>query len=202
MIKSFITVLFTLFFFSSIGQNHQPSELGIGFVISTNPYQYENLSHPSNIYSDKELSEKSTNNKIFPFFYKPDYGLYHFICLEKTKEYYKVLINDSNTAFIPNDNKFYFQTWDRILLQSTVERISNNNPIRKKSLIDSDSINYNCDYDRLIVTDIIEKNGVYWLSVEFSTKCEDYPNENSIMKHGWIIWRTDDKLLVRIMLLC
>jgi len=200
--KNWSIIVFTFLAFSSWGQNHNPKELGIGFAIATNPYQFENSTHPTNIFTDQELKTKRTVGNIFPFFYKPDYGLYHFICLKKTKDFYKILINDSESAFIPNDSNFYFQTWDAILLNSSVERILKTDPIRKNHSSESGSIQYDCEFDRFFVTDIIEIRGEYWLAVEFAPKCEEYPTKETKMNYGWIRWRTDKKLLIRIMLLC
>lgn len=200
--KICLTILLTFIILNSFGQNRQPIELGIGFAIATDPFAFEDLSIPGNLFSDKELSQKWVSDKVFPFFFKPDYGLYHFICLEKTKNYYKILVNDKEIAYLSYDTNWYFETWDAILLNSTVERLTTNNPILKEWNDNSETIKNNCELDRLNVESIIQKNGEYWLKIYFSTECENYPDKNSNVKHGWIKWRTNDKLLVNILLLC
>jgi len=200
--KNWITILLAFIVVSSFGQNKQPKELGIGFTIATNPYQFEDLSIPDNIFKDKELTQKWDADKVFPFFFKPDYGLYHFICLENTTDYYKILVNDSEIAYLPNDTNYYFKTWDAMILQSKVERLTKDNPIRQECDDKSGIIENNCKYDRLTVQDVIQKNGEYWLEIHFSPECEDYPNKNSKVKYGWIKWRMNNKLLVEILLLC
>lgn len=202
IMKNWIPILLTLIALSSFGQNKQPKELGIGFSIATNPYQFEDLSIPDNIFKDKELTQKWDSDKVFPFFFKPDYGLYHFVCLEKTIDYYKILVNDNEIAYLPNDTNYYFKTWEAMILQSKVERLTKDNPIRQECDDKSGIVEYNCEYDRLTVQDVVQKNGEYWLEIHFSPECEEYPSKNSKVKYGWIKWRTNNKLLVEILLLC
>ena len=185
------------------GQNRLPKELGIGFAIAENPYLYEDMSHPKDIFTNKELTNRIQTNKIFPFFYKPDYGLYHFICLEKNSKYYKILLNDSEIGFIPNNENYIFKNWETILMNASVERIDKQNLIRNNPTeSDNEIITNNCQYETLKVTDVIERNGEFWIAISFATNCEPYPKENAERKTGWIKWRNSDKLLVRIQLLC
>ena len=179
-----------------------PKELGIGFVIASDPYQYEDGSHYQHFFVDKELKMKWSNGDITPYFYKPDYALYHFICLEKTDRYYKILINDFSTAYIPNDPHFYFKTWDMILIDASVVRLTEDNPIRDELNSASRIVPYNCRSGQLEVKDVIEKDGEYWIQVSFSPTCEDVMDQYSPRTYGWIQWRTKNKLLVDILLLC
>ncbi len=201
--KIWIILIFSLSISVVYGQNKQPKKLGIGFAIAENPYLYENMSHPNNIFTNSELTDKIQTDEIFPFFYKPDYGLYHFICLEKNKRYFKILINDSEIGFIPNNGNYIFKTWETILMSASVERIDKQNLIRKNlNGTDENIITNNCEYETLKVLDVIEKNGEYWLEISFAKNCEPYPNENTEQKTGWIKWRNYENLLVRIQLLC
>ncbi len=200
--KYLVTLLLTLVIYAASGQNRTPKEIGIGFVISSNPYQFENASHSDDLYTNPGLTKKRIHENVFPFFYKPDYGLYHFICLKKTTAYYEVLVNDTEIAYIPNNMNFYFKTWDAVLLQAAVERLTKNNLIRKELGDKSEVVQNNCDFDRLTVEDIVEKNGEHWLFVSFSPKCEYYPNKNTQLKYGWVKWKNQGKLLVNILLLC
>ncbi|MFY0598136.1 MAG: hypothetical protein JXR03_00595 [Cyclobacteriaceae bacterium] len=200
--KNWIIILLTLIVLNSFGQNRDPKELGIGFAIPTNPYEFEDMSTPQNLYKNKEMTDKWNSNNVYPFFLKPDYGLYHFICLEKTNDYYKILVNDNEVGYIPNDSSYYFKTWDAILLQSTIARLTKNNLIRNEWNDDSGTIINNCEFDRLTVEDVIQKDGEFWLQIYFSPECEDYPDNNSKVEYGWIKWRTENKLLVNILLLC
>ncbi len=191
--------------FVSYGQKQKPVSLGIGFTIVANPYLYEDgLSYPKDIFRDENLKEKIKTDKIFPFFYKPDYGLFHFICLEKTKRYYKILLNDTDIAFVPNNENYIFKAWETLLLGSSVARIDKQkNPIRENPT-DNDQhiIISDCKSDYLKVIDVIEQKGVYWIEVYFASNCEPYPNKKEMDKHGWIKWRENNRLLIEMMLLC
>jgi hypothetical protein len=200
--KNYLTILLILLVLNSFGQNKSPKELGIGFTIASNPYEFGGLSIPKNLFKNKDLTQKWDSAKVFPFFLKPDYGLYHFICLEKTNDYYKILVNDTEIGYLPNDSNYYFKTWDAILLQSTVERLTKDNPIRKECDNESKIIVNRCEFDRLTVQDVIQKDGEFWIQIYFSPECEVYPDKNTKVKYGWIKWRIDGKLLVNILLLC
>ncbi len=78
-----VTAIF-LFFITSLApaQNKNPKDLGIGFAVLKDPYEIGSTAHPNIFYQDKNLTSKISGNLeslIFPFFYKPDYGLYHFV---------------------------------------------------------------------------------------------------------------------------
>jgi hypothetical protein len=196
---------FLLLGLNGFGQNKRPIKLGIGFVAVTNPYEFEDMYHSKQIFIDETLTKKfkiDSNNNIYPFFYKLDYGLYHFLCLEKNESYYKVLINDSAIAFIPNDSNFIFTTWNKILITASIGRLTSDNPIRETVNNTSDTLTTPCKYDNFKILDFAEKQGEYWIKVSFSTGCEDYPSKYSNWKYGWIKWRTKNELLIRISLLC
>ena len=201
--KIWIILILSLSISVIYGQNKQPKKLGIGFAVTVNPYLYENMSHPKDIFSNSELTNKIQTNKIFPYFYKPDYGLYHFICLEKNSKYFKILINDSEIGFIPNNEKYIFKTWETILMSASVARIDKQNLIRNSPTEKDEKIIINsCKYESMKVIDIIEQNGEFWIEISFATNCEAYPEDNAERKTGWIKWRILEKLLVRIQLLC
>lgn len=195
--KVLLTSILSLFISVIYGQNKQPIELGIGFAIADNPYLYEDMSHPKDIFTNGGLTNKIQTDKVFPFFYKPDYGLYHFICLEKNDNYYKILINDTEIGYIPNNQNYIFKSWETILMTASVERIDKQNLIRNNPTeSDKKIITNDCQHETLEVTDVIERNGEFWLAISFATNCEPYPKESSERKTGWVKWRNLNKLLV------
>ena len=57
--------------------------------------------------------------------------------------------------------------------------------------------------DRLSVIDVIEINGEHWIKVIFSKSGKDtIDRATQDTDEGWIKWKADDKLLVKILLLC
>jgi hypothetical protein len=184
------------------GQNNEPIALGVGFVIPKNPYKFDANSFPEQIFTDKNFTNKVNNVNVVPFFNKPDYGLYHFICLEKNSQYFKVLLNDSLFGYIPNNENFIFKTWETILMTASVQRVSKSNLIRKSpSETDKTNIINNCKHDVLKVVDVVEIQGEFWIEVSFSVNCDLGVAERNELKSGWIQWRNANKLLVNILLL-
>ena len=108
----------------------------------------------------------------------------------------------SSTAYVANDVNFYFKTWDMILIDASVQRLSTGNPIREEWTSGSRTITYDCKFEHLQVEEVIEKGGEYWLPVSSSRTCEYVMEQNTQRKYGWIKWRTKDRLLVDILLLC
>lgn len=56
--KVLITSILSLFISVIYGQNKQPIELGIGFAIADNPYLYEDMSHPKDIFTNSGLTNR------------------------------------------------------------------------------------------------------------------------------------------------
>ena len=87
-------------------------------------------------------------------------------------------------------------------MSASVERIDKQNLIRNSLKgTDENTITNNCEYETLKVTDIIERNGEFWLEITFAENCEAYPTKNTKLKTGWIKWRNSEILLVQIQLL-
>lgn len=59
------------------------------------------------------------DKKICPFLYKPDYGIFHLVALDKSADIIKVLVNNDNTAFVSSTANFKFVPWDNFLVENT-----------------------------------------------------------------------------------
>src|SRR5688500_3293862 len=102
-------LLTTIFFAATLmcsAQEKPPVKLGLGLVGIADTYAE---SKTVALYRDKDLKNKIQDFKLYgalktiqPIFLKPDYGICYFVCLEKTKNYYKVLINDTEEGFLKN----------------------------------------------------------------------------------------------------
>lgn len=192
------------------GQEVQPSKLGLGFVVIENTYDSKKI---VTIYKDKDLTSKLEDFRLYgehksirPYYDKPDYGLCYFICLEKTQSYYKVLFNNNDEGFLKADSEKHFKTWESVLINSSVQRIDvKSNPLKENpSYSAANVIQENKPTVNLLqVDDVIEKNGEHWIKVKFSksgkARCD--PNIGDCHE-AWIKWRSGDKLLVNILLLC
>lgn len=205
-----LTTILILVTLTSYGQEKKPIKLGLGIVAIDDTYDEAKT---VSVFKDKDLKTKIEDFKLYgqlknvwPYYFKPDYGLCYFVCLEKTKDYFKVLINDKEEGFLKNDRDKYFKTWESLLINSTVERLdSKANPLRSKPNDKADLINldYEPKVDRLEVIDVLEINGEHWINVRFS-KSGKVPCDKGTPDcgEGWVKWRTGDKLLVNILLLC
>lgn len=173
----------------------EPTQLGIGVVDITN------IREPSTIvpiYNDSTLTTKVYDfdiykrpTEIVPFGFHPDYSLCRFVCLEKTPEYYKVLINDSTEGYLKNDGDKQFQAWEAVLLTATFERKTrtdgnhlHSRPSDKSAIIESPA---NASYKAL---EVVEVNGENWVFVR--VRLSTPPSK----ANGWMRWKKADKLLI------
>jgi hypothetical protein len=204
-----ITTILILITLSAHGQGRVPTKLGLGIVAIEDTYDESKIVA---VYKDKDLKTKSEDfklygqiNRVLPYYYKPDYGLCYFVCLEKTSDYFKVLINEKEEGFLKNEKGTFFKTWESLLINSTVQRLDvKSNPIKAKPGDNQETINlgYEVKIDRLQVTDVIEVNGEHWINVKFS-KSGKFPfDKDQDIGTGWIKWKSGDELLVEILLLC
>jgi hypothetical protein len=207
--RTLTTILFLLTL-TSYGQGKNPIKLGLGIVAIKDTYDE---SKAVTIYKDKELNNKIEDFKLYgqlkniwPHFFKPDYGLCYFVCLEKTKDYFRILINDKEEGFLKNDKDRYFKTWESLLINGTVERLEiKTNPLKSDPSDNAETITLQNQIlvDRLQVIDVIEINGEHWINVNYS-KSGKVPCDKGTPDcgEGWIKWKVGDKLLVNILLLC
>ena len=205
-----LTTILILVTFAAYGQSGVPTKLGLGIIAIDDTYD---VSKTVTVYKDKTLKTKIEDFKLYgelrsvwPYYFKPDYGLCYFVCLEKTKDYFKVLINDKEEGFLKNDRDKYFKTWESLLINSTVERLDiKANPLKLKPTDNAEIINleYEMTVDRLEVVDVVEINGEHWIKVNYSKSGKDpFDKGTADSGEGWVKWKAGDKLLVNILLLC
>jgi hypothetical protein len=207
----FLTTILILASLTGLGQNRNPIKIGFGIVAIRDTYDG---SKTVTIYSDKNVTTKiedfklsGHSEKVLPYYFKSDYGLCYFVCLEKTNDYYRVLINDKDEGFLKNDQSKYFVSWESLLVNKTVERLDlTANPIRKEPGNNEAVVNLNfkIKVDRLKVIEVIEIKGESWVKVYYSKSGNvEWDGEMSDdVGEGWIKWKSGDKLLVDILLLC
>ena len=202
-----LTAILFLTTLACYGQDKNPISLGLGIVALQDTY---NESKVVTIYKDKNFSGKIEDFRLYaqlkrirPFAWKPDYGLCYFVCLEKTKDYYRILINNQEEGFLKNDSDTRFKTWESLLINTTVERLdAKTNPLKVEPGDDQRSIDvkYDVKANRLEVLDVVEVNGQHWIHVRFSKTGVMPCTPDCDM--GWVKWRAGDKLLVNLLFLC
>jgi mRNA-degrading endonuclease YafQ of YafQ-DinJ toxin-antitoxin module len=207
--RTLTTILFFLTL-TSYGQEGNPIKLGLGIVAIKDTYDESKV---VTVYKDKDLKNKIEDFKLYgqlkniwPHFFKPDYGLCYFVCLEKTKDYFKILINDKEEGFLRNDKDKYFKTWESLLINASVERLDvKTNPLKNNPSDNAETITLQnqITVDRLQVFDVIEINGEHWINVNYSKSGKVSCDKGTAdCGEGWIKWKAGDKLLVNILLLC
>lgn len=205
-----LTTILILATLSSYGQEKNPIKLGLGIVAINDTYDESKI---VTIYKDKDLKTKIEDfrlygqlKSIWPHYFKPDYGLCYFICLEKNKDYFKILINDKEVGFLKNDKDKYFKTWESLLINAIVERLDiKANPLKSKPSDNAETITLQnqITVDRLQVVDVIEINGEHWINVRYSKSGQGLIEKTTTDSgEGWVKWKAGDKLLVNILLLC
>lgn len=170
---------------------NQTGSLGVGLVMIKNTYSPNDK---VTFYNDNKLSNKSEdffitqpNSIRFPKFYKPDYGICYFVCLEKTANYFKILVNEKDVKFIGTDSNSTFINWPKLLLKSTGIRVLNiNQHFYIQAFTESLLANIKPDH---ILTVISVKND--WVEIK-----------DQITKNvGWFQWKKNDQLTIEILLL-
>lgn len=201
--KICLTCLLAMIALHIWGQGGNPRALGIGFAVADNPYQYENGGQPSRLFRDPALKVKWSGADVVPFFHKADYGLYHFICLDSTEAYYKVLANDNDIAYLPREGGFHFLSWDALLIGSSIELIEPNTAIYACPSDSKKLVPNPCKSQQLRVKLLVKLKGEYWAYVAMPLDCEHHADIHlTPCRLGWVKWRTAHELLVSILLLC
>lgn len=198
------------------GYNNQVSSLGIGLVIAPVKFQ---------IYCDSLLNEKVADWDVYKDagsinlcskFFKPDYGIMHFVCIAKSERAYTVLVNFSEIKYVPNTKDYAFKTWKEYIFQSL--------GIRPTSSDGSFVKNYrlrttpNDNGDTLVVPNghdlfcAMEVRGD-WVKVRYDCfgnndnslhagePCQSYIGKCKNALTGWLRWRRGNELLIDIVLL-
>lgn len=158
--------------------------LGVGLV------QQQNTEQQTVLYKDKEfLTKLSTETiNVIPIFYKPDYGITYYVCLENDDNYYKILLNTSDTAFIKKTPEYTFYDWSNFVKKSTWIESKDLKKYPLRQSINGKEIKLkNIDDSEIEVVEVKDD----WLKVTDFTLNLTY----------WLQWRDSNQLLVYISLL-
>jgi len=202
----------------SIGCDYKDSvsSLGIGLVLMPGKCKFYNDATLTQLYMEWNISESYDPPKqACALYYKPDYGIAHYVCLDSTAKYYHILINGNQQKYIPRIYGKIFEDWFTYI-SGSVGGINFQRPRKDFALIlyDSPGGSNPVYTDRSMEsasTDLcpLEMQGD-WLKVKID--CYDFdenphqgdPCQTYIMndcketKEGWIRWRRDNKVLIEI----
>ena len=197
--------------------DNQVSTLGIGLVIVPSKFEIYNDSLLSNKLLSFDMYEDEPKMNICPKFFKPDYGIMHFVCIEKTAKFYKVLVNYSDVKYLPKAHNYDFKTWEQYILQSYgLKRISNNGDLVSKSLPlriepreNADTLSIPKGYEMFCP---IEVKGD-WVKVTYDCfyndvnslyegqPCHDYIDKCEKPLIGWLKWKDKNNLKIETFLM-
>ena len=125
-------------------QNDNVVDLGIGVAV-WNYVCDKNII----IYSDIDLKNKicdfnvcnNKQNAICPLFFKPDYGIFHFVVTMSSKKMYRIIYNDNKVGYISAKSVFNFVNWNRFLVNdATGIRVKGQNSIYKVKSVNGDLV--------------------------------------------------------------
>lgn len=187
--------------------------LGIGLIIVADTFELFEDSVLSKSYGSYDVYESDFN--FYTKFYKPDYGILHFVCLKKTNIFYQVLVNYSDTLYVENNSDNTFSNWSNYITQSYGIRRKTSAINKKLQFLHENS---NELADTLSVPGGIEmfcaiKVENDWVKVQYDCffndennpfegePCATYINECNSPLTGWLKWKEDNVLSIDISLM-
>ncbi|MGX7688179.1 hypothetical protein ACWA1C_13530 [Flectobacillus roseus] len=203
---------------NNLQYSNDVSTLGIGLIIPPSQFDVFNDSLLTDKLTSKDMySEDGSNSTISSLFYKPDYGIMHFICVAQTAKAYKVLVNNSQLKYLPKINSYEFKTWDQYILESFgIRRLTSYTDEPTPKLLLRQDPNDNAKTltipNELEMFCPIEVKGD-WVKVKYDCfynednnphegmPCQTYIDKCKNPLTGWLKWRQDNKLLIDIFLM-
>ena len=199
------------------GFDNQVSSLGIGLVIAPPKFDVYDDSLLAVKYGSWDMYENSDEIKFCSKFFKPDYGIMHFVCIGKTNKAYKILVNYSDIKYLPKTKDYNFKTWNEYLLQSygirrlttETDGISVNFPLRILPNENADTLIIPKGYEMFCPMEIKGD----WVQVKYdcfynednnpheTEPCHNFIDNCKNSLTGWLRWRQENNLLIDIFLM-
>lgn len=200
-----------------VGQNctyeNSISTLGVGLVIAPTTFEIFDDSLLTKNFSTINMYEDENKINFCSFFYKPDYGIMHFVCIGENAKSYKILTGPFEHKFLPKRKEYEFKTWEKYILESFgVRRKIESEPkqqLKEQSTEDSKDLKTPEGFELFCPMEIKGD----WIKVKYDcfynakdSQYEGQPCNNYIDKcdnplTGWIKWRNQNKLLIDIFLM-
>lgn len=188
------------------------STLGIGLVISPTEFKIFNDSLLTSSFGSWNMYNDEDSLTFCSKFHKPDYGIMHFVCISKTPNAYKVLVNYSDIKYLPIEKDYTFTTWEKYILQSFgIRRIndSDSGSLKKEPSDNADTLSIPKGYEMFCVIKMRDD----WMKVTYDCfynlkenkhegePCQNFIHECKAPVTGWLRWRKDNTCLVDIFLM-
>jgi len=197
--------------------DNEVASLGIGLIIAPSTFEIFNDSLLTEKIASWDMYEGESKISLCSKFFKPDYGIMHFVCLAKSEKAYKVLVNYSDMMYLPKNKNYDFKTWEEYIAQSFgIRRLTYHNdditikhPLRIKPNDKADTlvipngqelfcpmeikgdwikVNYDCFYN--------DENNSFE-----GEPCHNYIDKCKNPLTGWLRWRQENQLLIDIFLM-
>lgn len=199
---------------TSPSYDNDVSTLGIGVVIAPDKFVVYKDSLLNNKFRSINMSGDEKAIDIYSKFYKPDYGIMHFICLQATDKYYKVIVSYGTIKYLPKSKGYQFVNWTNYIMQSfgvrrNRSKIESHQPLRISPTANADTLSIPGKYEMFCP---VEVKGD-WVKVRFDCfynddnnkhedeSCQSYISECKDPVTGWLKWRDGNKVLIDILLM-
>ena len=190
------------------------STLGKGLIIAPDKFVIYNDSLLNSKFESIDMYNNGSAIHCYSKYYKPDYGIMHFICLQVTDKCYKIIVDYNTIKYLPKSKKYQFVNWTNYIMESygirrngstTVSKL----PLRVSSSDNSDTLSIPANYEMFCPVEVKDD----WVKVKFDCfynddtnkhegePCQTYISECKNPVTGWIKWKDGNKILIDILLM-
>ena len=189
------------------------SNLGVGLIIAPETFEVFDDSLLTKKFSTINMYKDENKINFCSFFYKPDYGIMHFVCIEENAKSYKVLTGPYEHEFLPKTKAYEFKTWEQYILGSFGVRREikggSEQQLKEQPLEDSKDLEIPEGHELYCP---MEMKGD-WIKVKYDCfyntennphegqPCSTYIDKCDKPLTGWIKWRIQNELLIGIFLM-
>lgn len=167
--------------------------LGIGLVKLSPAKVLHAYKDPMLLQNSETYTFAQEEGMVSPKFFDENFRLCFFVCLDKTKDYYKILINPLEERYIKTGEGLDFLEWDDFLKNKEFSFISRKDPVQNKLRRAPNERSRHLRNESKTIFDMMTPLAIEgdWVKVRYFDK-------NKNRKTGWIKWRRENKLLVNL----
>lgn len=197
---------------------NETSTLGIGLILAPAQFTLFDDSLLTHKFADIDMyNDQEALTQLCPKFFKPDYGIMHFVCVDSTETIYKVLTDSSSFKFMGNVSSAEFTTWENYILNSFgIRRLTDSdgdpalqNDLKMLPSQESKALAIPEGFEMFCP---MEMRGS-WVKVRYDCfyNRDDNPHEGEPCHNfiqdckdpltGWVKWKDESKILIDIFLM-